>query len=59
MGTRNLTKRLLEAGVKAIIIVELDPRMVLKLNRRFQGHSFSSRLEMAILPAGAGTRSDG
>ncbi|KQK00666.1 hypothetical protein BRADI_3g51000v3 [Brachypodium distachyon] len=37
-GTGNLTKRLLEAGVKAVVAVELDPRMVLELSRRFQGH---------------------
>ncbi|VFQ65558.1 unnamed protein product [Cuscuta campestris] len=35
-GTGNLTKKLLEAG-KSVIAVELDPRMVLELQRRFQG----------------------
>ena len=45
-GTGNLTKRLLEAGVKAVVAVELDPRMVLELNRRFQGHPLSSRLKV-------------
>nr|CAB3449039.1 unnamed protein product [Digitaria exilis] len=47
-GTGNLTKRLLEAGVKAVVAVELDPRMVLELNRRFQGHPLSSRLKFAM-----------
>lgn len=45
-GTGNLTKRLLEAGVKAVVAVELDPRMVLELSRRFQGHPLSSRLKV-------------
>ncbi|CAN6246978.1 unnamed protein product [Urochloa humidicola] len=45
-GTGNLTKRLLEAGVKAVVAVELDPRMVLELNRRFQGSPLSSRLKV-------------
>ncbi|CAL5059983.1 unnamed protein product [Urochloa decumbens] len=45
-GTGNLTKRLLEAGVKAVVAVELDPRMVLELNRRFQGNPLSSRLKV-------------
>ncbi|KAF8691235.1 hypothetical protein HU200_040357 [Digitaria exilis] len=48
-GTGNLTKRLLEAGVKAVVAVELDPRMVLELNRRFQGHPLSSRLKVATV----------
>jgi len=47
-GTGNLTKRLLEAGVKAVVAVELDPRMVLELNRRFQGHPLSSRLKVSF-----------
>lgn len=41
-GTGNLTKKLLEAG-KKVIAVEIDPRMVLELNKRFQGTP-SSRL---------------
>ncbi|XP_006660422.1 ribosomal RNA small subunit methyltransferase-like [Oryza brachyantha] len=45
-GTGNLTKRLLQAGVKAVVAVELDPRMVLELNRRFQGDPLSSRLKI-------------
>ncbi|CAO2037367.1 unnamed protein product [Urochloa humidicola] len=45
-GTGNLTKCLLEAGVKAVVAVELDPRMVLELNRRFQGSPLSSRLKV-------------
>ncbi|GLT42633.1 hypothetical protein SLA2020_166230 [Shorea laevis] len=44
-GTGNLTKKLLEAG-KMVIAVELDPRMVLELQRRFQGTPFSSRLKV-------------
>ncbi|KAG8044750.1 hypothetical protein GUJ93_ZPchr0079g2788 [Zizania palustris] len=45
-GTGNLTKRLLEAGVKSVVAIELDPRMVLELNRRFQGTPLSSRLKV-------------
>ncbi|XP_051130620.1 ribosomal RNA small subunit methyltransferase [Andrographis paniculata] len=44
-GTGNLTKKLLEAG-KSVIAVELDPRMVLELQRRFQGTPSSSRLKV-------------
>ncbi|KAL3515963.1 hypothetical protein ACH5RR_022865 [Cinchona calisaya] len=44
-GTGNLTKKLLEAG-KSVVAVELDPRMVLELQRRFQGTPFSSRLKV-------------
>ncbi|KAK4487334.1 hypothetical protein RD792_006053 [Penstemon davidsonii] len=44
-GTGNLTKKLLEAG-KSVIAVELDPRMVLELQRRFQGTPFSTRLKV-------------
>ncbi|KAL3651342.1 Ribosomal RNA small subunit methyltransferase [Castilleja foliolosa] len=44
-GTGNLTKKLLEAG-KSVIAVELDPRMVLELQRRFQGTPFSNRLRV-------------
>ncbi|XP_010506778.1 PREDICTED: ribosomal RNA small subunit methyltransferase-like [Camelina sativa] len=44
-GTGNLTKKLLEAG-KQVIAVELDPRMVLELQRRFQGTPFSNRLKV-------------
>ncbi|KVH91794.1 Ribosomal RNA adenine methylase transferase [Cynara cardunculus var. scolymus] len=43
-GTGNLTKKLLEAG-KSVVAVELDPRMVLELQRRFQGTPFSNRLK--------------
>lgn len=42
-GTGNLTKKLLEAG-KKVIAVEIDPRMVLELQKRFQGTPYSSRL---------------
>ncbi|KAF8396245.1 hypothetical protein HHK36_017860 [Tetracentron sinense] len=44
-GTGNLTKKLLEVG-KMVIAVELDPRMVLELQRRFQGTPFSNRLKV-------------
>ncbi|XP_075647253.1 ribosomal RNA small subunit methyltransferase-like [Castanea sativa] len=44
-GTGNLTKKLLEAG-KFVIAVEVDPRMVLELQRRFQGTPHSSRLKV-------------
>ncbi|XP_073526284.1 LOW QUALITY PROTEIN: uncharacterized protein [Phyllobates terribilis] len=44
-GTGNLTKKLLEAG-KSVIAVELDDRMVLELQRRFQGTPFSNRLKI-------------
>lgn len=44
-GTGNLTKKLLEAG-KSVIAVELDPRMVLELQRRFQGTPYSNRLKV-------------
>lgn len=44
-GTGNLTKKLLEAG-KMVIAVELDPRMVLELQRRFQGTPLSNRLKV-------------
>ncbi|XP_061343994.1 ribosomal RNA small subunit methyltransferase-like [Gastrolobium bilobum] len=42
-GTGNLTKKLLEAG-KKVIAVEIDPRMVLELQKRFQGTPYSNRL---------------
>ncbi|THU61447.1 hypothetical protein C4D60_Mb07t23380 [Musa balbisiana] len=44
-GTGNLTKKLLEVA-KSVVAVELDPRMVLELNRRFQGTPHSSRLKV-------------
>lgn len=47
-GTGNLTKKLLEAG-KKVIAIEVDPRMVLELQRRFQGSHFSSRLKVCLL----------
>jgi SAM-dependent methyltransferase len=46
-GTGNLTKKLLEAG-KTVVAVEVDPRMVLELQRRFQGTPFSSRLKVRL-----------
>ncbi|KAH9627412.1 hypothetical protein KSS87_012062 [Heliosperma pusillum] len=45
-GTGNLTKKLLESG-KKVIAVELDSRMVLELQRRFQGTPLSNRLQFA------------
>ncbi|KAF9669266.1 hypothetical protein SADUNF_Sadunf14G0089900 [Salix dunnii] len=47
-GTGNLTKKLLEAG-KMVVAIELDPRMVLELQRRFQGTPFSNRLKGDVL----------
>ncbi|CAL9074519.1 unnamed protein product [Musa textilis] len=44
-GTGNLTKKLLEVA-KSVVAVELDPRMVLELNRRFQGTPHSGRLKL-------------
>lgn len=44
-GTGNLTRKLLEAG-KMVVAVEIDPRMVLELQRRFQASPFSSRLKV-------------
>ncbi|GAV83608.1 RrnaAD domain-containing protein [Cephalotus follicularis] len=44
-GTGNLTKKLLEAG-KMVFAVEIDPRMVQELERRFQATPFSSRLKV-------------
>ncbi|KAJ7558851.1 hypothetical protein O6H91_04G058600 [Diphasiastrum complanatum] len=44
-GTGNLTMKLLEV-VKKVIAVELDPRMVLELQRRVQGTSYSSHLQV-------------
>lgn len=47
-GTGNLTKKLLEAG-KMVIAVELDSRMVLELQRRFQSTPYSNRLKVPPL----------
>ncbi|XP_078446215.1 ribosomal RNA adenine dimethylase family protein [Wolffia australiana] len=44
-GTGNLTKKLLEVA-KSVVAVEIDPRMVLELQRRFQGTPHSSRLKV-------------
>lgn len=46
-GTGNLTKKLLEAA-KTVVAVELDTRMVLELQRRFQGTPLSNRLKVKI-----------
>lgn len=44
-GTGNLTMKLLEVA-KKVIAVELDPRMVLELQRRVQGTSSAIRLQV-------------
>ncbi|PKA46062.1 18S rRNA (adenine1779-N6/adenine1780-N6)-dimethyltransferase [Apostasia shenzhenica] len=46
-GTGNLTKKLLEVA-KSVVAIELDPRMVLELNRRFQGTPYSNRLKISL-----------
>jgi 18S rRNA (adenine1779-N6/adenine1780-N6)-dimethyltransferase len=47
-GTGNLTKKLLDAG-KKVIAVEIDPRMVLELQKRFQGTPSSRLMVYAFL----------
>ncbi|MQL78661.1 hypothetical protein Taro_011091 [Colocasia esculenta] len=44
-GTGNLTKKLLEVA-KSVVAVEIDPRMVLELQRRFRGTSHSAQLKV-------------
>ncbi|KAI5078642.1 hypothetical protein GOP47_0006313 [Adiantum capillus-veneris] len=44
-GTGNLTLKLLEVA-KRVIAVELDPRMVLELQRRVQGTPFATKLQV-------------
>ncbi|PIA25337.1 hypothetical protein AQUCO_11800017v1 [Aquilegia coerulea] len=44
-GTGNLTTKLLETG-KSVIAIEKDPRMVLELQRRFQGQITSRKLQV-------------
>ncbi|GAB2298424.1 Ribosomal RNA small subunit methyltransferase [Dionaea muscipula] len=44
-GTGNLTKKLLEAG-KSVVAVEIDHRMVLELQRRFQDTPFQNRFKV-------------
>ncbi|KAG7672625.1 hypothetical protein Ndes2526B_g08848 [Nannochloris sp. 'desiccata'] len=44
-GTGNLTMKLLERA-KRVIAVELDPRMVLELQRRVQGTPYASHLQI-------------
>lgn len=46
-GTGNLTKKLLEAG-KMVVAIEVDSRMVLELQRRFQGTPLSNRLKVYL-----------
>lgn len=44
-GTGNLTLKLLEVA-KKVIAVELDPRMVLELQRRVQGTAYATKLQV-------------
>jgi len=44
-GTGNLTQLLLEGG-KRVIAIEVDPRMVAELNKRFHGEINSKKLEI-------------
>lgn len=44
-GTGNLTMKLLERA-KRVVAVELDPRMVLELQRRVQGTPFAAHLQI-------------
>lgn len=44
-GTGNLTLKLLEVA-KRVVAVELDPRMVLELQRRVQGTPFATKLQV-------------
>lgn len=44
-GTGNLTMKLLEV-VKKVVAVEVDPRMVIELQRRVQGTALSSKLQI-------------
>lgn len=44
-GTGNLTMKLLEQA-KKVVAVELDPRMVLELQRRVQGTAYSNQLHI-------------
>lgn len=44
-GTGNLTLKLLEAA-KRVVAVELDPRMVVELQKRVQGTPLASKLEI-------------
>lgn len=46
-GTGNLTKKLLDAG-KKVIAIEIDPRMVLELQKRFQGTPQSHKLTVCL-----------
>ncbi|XP_072962013.1 ribosomal RNA small subunit methyltransferase-like [Typha angustifolia] len=44
-GTGNLTKKLLEVA-KSVVAIEIDPRMVLEIDRRFQSLDISGRLKV-------------
>lgn len=48
-GTGNLTLKLLEVA-KRVVAVELDPRMVLELQRRVQGTPFATKLQVFMFP---------
>lgn len=50
-GTGNLTLKLLEVA-KRVVAVELDPRMVLELQRRVQGTPFATKLQVLTFPLG-------
>ncbi|CAN6469096.1 unnamed protein product [Victoria cruziana] len=44
-GTGNLTSKLLNVA-KTVVAVEMDPRMVLELQRRFQGSGYGNQLKV-------------
>ncbi|KAJ3427406.1 dimethyladenosine transferase-related [Anaeramoeba flamelloides] len=44
-GTGNLTVKLLEKA-KRVIAIEFDPRMVVELQKRMQGHQYAKKLEI-------------
>ena len=44
-GTGNLTMKLLEKA-KRVVAIELDPRMVLELQRRVQGTTYENSLQV-------------
>ncbi|KAK8954341.1 hypothetical protein KSP39_PZI002392 [Platanthera zijinensis] len=43
----NLAKKLLEV-FKYVVSIELDPHMILKLNRHFHGTPYSNRLKVIL-----------
>lgn len=46
-GTGNLTVKLLEVA-KKVIAVEVDPRMIIELQRRVQGKPYQNNLQVSI-----------